>query len=126
MPVPDPDPEAWTVQRLLELLTTARLRSAHEAGLQTAIATVLDGAGVPYAREARLGAAGRVDFLVARIGLEVKVTGSLKDVRAQLARYAEHADIDAVVLVTRCLRHKMPAELCGKPIHVLNLWGAVL
>lgn len=126
MPVPDDDTEPWTVQRLIELLTAARLRGAHESDLQAAIAAVLDEAGAPYQREVRLGAAGRVDFTVGRIGLEVKVTGSVKDVRAQLARYAEHDDLDAVVLVTRCLRHKMPDTLRGKPIHVIHLWGALL
>lgn len=124
MPVPD-DTEPWTVRRLIELLTSARIRGAHEADLQAALATVLTTAGAPFTREVRLGT-GRIDFLVHRIGIEVKVTGSVKDVRAQLARYAEHNDLDAVVLVTRCLRHKMPDTLCNKPIHVIHLWGALL
>lgn len=115
-----------TSEQLKQLLTSARFRSADEAGLQVAIAAVLDGAGVPYVREARLGTAGRIDFLVGRVGLEVKVKGAVKDVRTQLARYAEHPDVDAVVLVTRCLRHKMPPTLCGVPILVISLWGALL
>ena len=126
MPVPNDDTEPWTVQQLLELLTSARFRAAHEADLQAAIATVLDDAGAPFTREVHLGTAGRIDFIVHRIGIEVKVAGPVKDVRAQLARYAEHDALDTVVLVTRCLRHKMPETLCDKRIHVIHLWGALL
>lgn len=113
------------VSRLLSRLS---LRATDEVEIQGAIERALVAAGLEVAREVDVGEAGRIDFEVPdlRLGIEVKVKGSGKDVTEQLSRYAETGRYDAVLLVTTLHRHRMPAELCGVRILVCHLWGAVL
>lgn len=110
------------------LLSRAAIRATDELEIQGAIERVLVAAGLVVAREVDLGDAGRIDLEVTslRLGIEVKVKGSAKDVTEQLSRYAETGRYDSVLLVTTLRRHRMPDELCGVRILVCHLWGAVL
>lgn len=59
----------------------------------------------------------RIDFVVDRIGVELKVDGGFAEVLRQLGRYARHDSIDGLVLVsTRRRLAGMPGELLGKPL----------
>jgi hypothetical protein len=60
----------------------------------------------------------RIDFVVGRIGVELKVDGSPAAVLRQLDRYAAAAELDAVTLVTTRRAHLrgLPSELRGKPV----------
>ncbi len=61
----------------------------------------------------------RIDFLVGRTGLELKVDGSLQAVTSQLSRYAQADRVDALVLLTTKLRLcRVPPMLNGKPVVV--------
>ena len=75
--------------------------------------------------EQLVGAQGRL--LAGRVGVEVKTGGGRNDVVRQLTRYAHCPEVDELVLVTtRAKHHHMPAEVAGKPVHLVSLIGAAL
>lgn len=116
-----------TMGEIAALLRAHAFTANDEAELQRAIAEVLTGAGVEHQREARLTARDRIDFLVGRIGLEVKVDGALAAVTRQLHRYAQLPEIDGLLLVTTRPQHRAaPRDLCGKPVGVVLLHGGML
>lgn len=88
---------------------------SNEYDLQDGIALALDRADISYEREVQLGNAGRVDFLVDDIAVEVKVRGSRAAVLRQLYRYAVVDDVAAVLLVTPSLKLVCPYMLASKP-----------
>lgn len=97
----------------------------NEQELQNGIAVTLTEAMVQFEREALIGAAteSRVDFLIGRIALEVKVGGGVAPVMRQLDRYAHCEGIDAIILVTSRLRHLvcLPSCINSKPLHVTEI-----
>lgn len=104
-----------------------RFRYASEDELQRGIAKALAGAGFVVEREVRLDGASRIDLLVDRVGIEVKVDGNARTVARQCARYLAHEPLDGLILVTNRVRHlRLPAEVNGKPIIVIELAGAGL
>lgn len=104
------------------VLGSARFRYTSEDELQQGISLVLDKHGFAFEREARLDARSRIDFLVGDVGIEVKVAGSAADLGVQVLRYLRHDRIRAVVIVTTRARHRdIPAELEGKPVHIVHL-----
>ncbi len=113
-------------EAIVRLICGHRYRHADERGLQDGVARVLEGAGVGFVREAPLGAAGVIDFLVGDIGVEVKVSGGLAEITRQLFRYAESPEIATLVLITTRARHAVPATLKGKRVHVGHLLSGAL
>lgn len=116
------------VDRLLAdigaVLRTANLRYRDEVDLHGGIAEALTAAGFDVAREVKLGRLGRIDMVVDRVGIEVKVDGGTAAVRRQVIRYTESDQLDAVLLVTNRARHgQMPTEANGKPVRVLAIFG---
>lgn len=103
-----------------------RFRFADEDALQEAIAAVLTDVGFTPKREVRLDARCRIDLLVDRVGVEVKVGGAAGDVVSQLTRYAAFDAIEELVLVTTRPRHKVPAFIAGKPCHMVMLGAQAL
>ena len=85
-------------------------------------------AGVGFRREVPLTKADIVDFLFDDgVAVEVKVKGSWPLVLRQLLRYAECAEVKAVVLVTSKIRLGiLPTLLRGKPLAVAALWKSFL
>lgn len=89
-------------------------------------------------REWILDKRNRVDFLVdmepgtiarwsTAVAVEVKIAGSLKNVRRQLERYAAHPEVHEVLLVTtKASHHHIPTELNGKPVVLCTLVEAGL
>ncbi len=116
------------IDDVFKLLNSLDCRGAHENTIQVAIERALLKAGHRVEREVRIGEAGRIDFEIPdlRLGIEVKVDGAATAVTEQLSRYAETGRYDTVMLVTTKRRHKMPDTLCGVPIRVCHLWGAIL
>lgn len=102
-----------------------RFRYVREDDLQEGLAEALRSEGFELEREVRLDARNRIDLLVGRVGVEVKVAGRPDAVLRQLERYAESDLVDAIMLVTSRVRHRVPAELNGKPVTVVQLagWG---
>lgn len=116
-----------TARTVAEVLAPYRFRWAREDDLQRAIAGALAGAGLPLEREVALTRRDRVDLLVGRVAVEVKIAGSARGVRRQLARYAGSPLVDEIVLVTARSAHTALAGVVGgKPVEVVSLAGAGL
>jgi hypothetical protein len=120
--------QAVTVAGVVAVIAAHRFGHATEAELQDGLADVLTRAGYSVKREARLSARNRIDLLVDRIGIEVKVDGSAGNVVRQLERYADSEALDALVLASSRRHHlAMPGSLNGKPVVVVSLvTGALL
>jgi ABC-type uncharacterized transport system substrate-binding protein len=117
------DPEGFA-HTLAALLSGHRYRYSSETDLQAAIAKLLDRAGIDYRREFRLCELDRPDFMVGDVAIEVKIDGSLASVVRQIARYAEHDEVRAIVLVsTRAVHRSIPATFNGKPVVLASLLG---
>lgn len=90
-----------------------------EKELQASIAEVITRTDLPVEREKALGPGDRIDILVAGVGIEVKVAGSVETVQRQLLRYARSEMVEALVLVTsRWQGSGVPDMLEGKPVRV--------
>lgn len=118
----------WGGSVVAELLSEAHLQFITEDDLQQAIKERLDNAEVYPEREVHLSdGQSRIDLLAGRTGIEVKLEGSWANVIRQLTRYAKCPEIESLVLVTtRAKHHKLPDQLCGKPLHLVSLIGAGL
>lgn len=111
---------------LAEIIRCSRYRFADEYDLQDGIAGALEAAGIEFEREVRVKG-GRLDFLIGRVALEVKITCAASRVERQVRRYLEGGDIDGVVIVAMTPKHgKLPPEIAGKPVEVVVLAGAAL
>lgn len=97
--------------------------TAREEQLQDAIEDVLRKEGIGYVREAGLGSAGRVDFLVEGVAVEVKIKGGSGDVLRQLYRYAGREEVTGILLITTKVSHVrgLPETMRGKPV-----WAVVV
>lgn len=108
-----------------DAVAAARYGYVNEDELQAGLAQALVAAGHDVTREVRLSGRDRVDLLVDRTAVEVKIAGTPERVLAQLARYAECEWIDDLVLVTTRARHRnLPPTVGGKPLRVVVLGGA--
>lgn len=93
-----------------------------ESELQEAVAVVFKCEGFPFEREVSLSPKDRIDFVVHKVGIEVKTAFSPKAVVEQLIRYAKHEEIDALVLVTTRAQHRViPGTLLGKVVYVVHI-----
>ena len=98
-------------------------------GIHGAIAEALAAAGLEYEHEYRLGPRRRIDFRVGRIGIEVKKGRPASSaLAAQLRKYLESDELDAVIVVTQRVT-RVPNAIDGKPVRLLSLnrlWGVAL
>lgn len=105
-----------------ETIMRYRYRWRTEDDLQAAIFETLAASGFEPRREVRLSERDRIDLMVGRVGVEIKVAGEPPAVLRQLGRYAESDDVDALVLVTARARHiQLPADVLGKPLVIRTL-----
>lgn len=111
------------IDAIRKALTGMRPTGRTENSLQRAVAARLSSAKIEASRETPLrGVRCRPDFMVGGIVVELKVKGGLGAVTSQLHRYAEHEDVEAVILVTTLLRHTdQPDEMCGKPVRCIYI-----
>lgn len=99
---------------------------ANEDGLQEGIAGALSVEGYYPEREVRLTTRDRVDILVGRVGVEVKIAGRADRVLRQLTRYAASDRVDELLLATTRASHRtLPSTVSGKPLIVVHIGGAV-
>lgn len=95
-----------------------------QAQVATWLATRLPGANI--LREHRLSPADIPDFFIKGVVVEVKMNASRAPaIVRQLARYAGHSDVTAIVLLSN-RAVVLPAEIEGKPLHVVSLGRAWL
>jgi hypothetical protein len=119
--------ESMTPQKLVTLLNGYRYSLDSENALQEGIAKSLRRENVEFEREVPLTKRDRIDFMVGRIGLEVKIGGTFSMLLRQLDRYAQCPEVDAlVVMASRSRLTNVPCELRGKPICVCGLLGSKL
>lgn len=109
------------VHTVTRILRSHRFRYQDEADLQRGIAEALAEYGPE--REVRLSADDRIDFVLWRVGIEVKIKGGISPLTRQLLRYAQSPDVDALVLVTSRRQYalQLPRVLNGKPLHVVDV-----
>lgn len=113
-------------QLLTQVISGPRFHWRGEKDLQDGIEFVLRGESIGYEREHKLGSLGVIDFLVGRVGVEVKIKGQASSVIAQLKRYASHPEVDELLLVTgRMQLTRMPDHIDGVPLHVVALTGSL-
>lgn len=107
------------VDQTLSAIRGHLYRFANEDELQQGLAAALEAAGLDVAREVSVDARNRIDLMVGRIGIEVKVKGGVAEVNRQLCRYAPH--VDHLVLVTIKATHgqHLPDEIDGTPLTVV-------
>jgi hypothetical protein len=111
-----------TGPELADLLARYRYTYQSEIDLQRLLAGTLTDAGFAAEREVRVAPRCRIDILVGRVGIEVKIDGSAEDAAWQLLRYAHSPLLDALVLATTCARHRtLPPVIAGTPLHVAYL-----
>ena len=112
-------PDAASVVAALRRL---RCRFADEDQLQAMLTAGLCALGFDVEREVPLARGERIDLVVGRTGIEVKITGQTSSVARQLRRYATSERIDDLVLVTSCPRHAfVPRRIDETPVHVVVL-----
>ncbi len=99
---------------------------AVEESLHLEIAHVLTELGHKYLREHILNPRSRVDFYLPehRIGIEVKVAGSVNEAIRQISRYNECHQIDGTILISSRAGHtSIPSMLADKPVRVVFIGG---
>ena len=97
------------------------IRVASERALGDHLWGVLS-ARFPGAEREASGRDGRIDFVIGRVGIELKIAGSVSDVTRQLWRYADSGRFDALVLVTSVSRHnQIRVEDFAVPVHIVHL-----
>lgn len=115
------------VDLVAEAIGHHRFRYANEDMLQRGLAGALTLDGFDVRREVWIAEGCRIDLLVGRVGVEVKVGGSARDVVRQCVRYLESDLLDGLVLVTSRVRHHLDSmEVGDKPVRVVQLAGAGL
>lgn len=109
------------------LLSKYKFNGGSEYELQDAIAKLLVQSGFAFQREVKLSDQDRIDFMVGRCGMEVKIGHPWSTVVRQLQRYALSPDVDELVLVTNKIRlTDMPISIGGKPVTVAFMGGGLL
>lgn len=117
-----------TTDHIERVLQATPLPRTPEIRLQNAIALALADHGFLFHREVRLTPEDVIDFVVDdRLGIEVKVDGSLSEVTRQLHRYAHSERVSELLLVTTRSKHRpMPPAFGRTPIRVLHLLSGAL
>lgn len=121
---------ARDMDRIADVLSAVRMPAQpEEYDIHAAVAGALDGSGLEYTHEYKLGPRNRIDFLVGRIGIEVK-KGRPASSRlvGQLRRYLESDALDGMIVITQRVT-ALPATINGKPVKLITLnrlWGVAL
>lgn len=113
-----PSPEA---ERLIRLIGSARVDLSTEAAAQRGLARLFEADGVPHEAEVTLSAADRIDFLVGRVGVEVKIGQPRRAILRQLERYAGSDRLDELLLVSSAPFPSGGFRAHGKPVFIVSL-----
>jgi len=119
----------YQIGQLIDFLQRQRLDAVREKRAQAQLSDALTAEGWSFKREYPLGEQGVVDFLVevggCRVALELKAKAQRMRIYRQLERYAEHPDVDCLLLLTGTAM-ALPATIHGKPAGVISLGGGWL
>lgn len=109
------------VREIARVIEAARVRSSTETQAHDDVEAALASAGMAVQREVIIDARSRIDLMVGRIAIEVKVGGAKRAIWRQVHRYAEHPDVDGVVLATGVALPRSQMDAAGKPFAVASL-----
>lgn len=109
------------IDRIMQAILRLHFNYADEIGLQEGIEQALARANIENRREVVLAPRDRIDFMVGRIGIEVKVAGNADRALFQLERYANSGEIDGLLLITTRSWAAFPDCVGGKPLEVISL-----
>ena len=118
------------IAAIVEALGAVRMPAQPgEYDIHGQIAEALKTADLDFEHEHRLGPRRRIDFIVGRVGIEVKKgRPAAPALTEQLRRYLASEELDAVIVVTqRAL--PLPKTIGGKPVVIVSLnrlWGVAL
>lgn len=116
-----------SAEEIRKALEGYKFQYADEMQLQEGIANALAGSKISFVREVRLTPQDRIDFMVEKTGIEVKVGHPLASVMRQIHRYMQSDGIGELLLVTNRCRHAIiPKFVNGKPVEVLFLGWRML
>lgn len=120
---------AWdeTLGVLQRCLASFQFNFSNEKELQEGIESAFVGAMLPFRREVHLAPGDVADFIVQPgVCVEVKIAGGLSALTRQLHRYAQHAQVGSILVVTSkaALCH-VPSRLNGKRVVALLLRGGL-
>lgn len=105
-------------------LQLQRFNVAQEKQTQLEVEQYLLHSGISFEREKRLSAQDIPDFFIqcepGAIVLEVKNRYQRKAIYRQLERYAQHPNVNGIILLTGTSM-KLPAEINSKPAIVVSL-----
>jgi len=121
MTPPIVNPTLADAERLIALISSARLDLSTEGAVQRGLARLLREERVPYEAEVVLAPSDRIDFVIGRVGIEVKIGQSRRAILRQLERYAASDRVDAILLVSSAPFPSSGFELNGKPVHIVSL-----
>ena len=118
------------LRRVADALASVRMPAQpEEYDIHAAVADALSAAGLAFIHEYRLGPRNRIDFLVGRVGIEVKKgRPATSDLTRQLRRYLAADALDGLIVVTQRVT-AVPGVICGKPVILVSLnrlWGVAL
>lgn len=115
-----------TPEIVVRLLRQTPLPVSTEAAMQEAVEQRLKDFLMPFEREVRMGPNNRIDFMVeGGIGIEVKTRCPRRQIHRQLARYADHPDVTALILVTGTFTG-LPETLNEKSVFLVSSGRASL
>lgn len=116
-----------TLGAVQRCLARFQFNFSNEKELQEGIESALADAMIPFRREVHLAAGDVADFIVQPgVCVEVKIGGGLSALTRQLHRYAQHARVGSILVVTSkaALCH-LPERLNGKRVIALVLRGGL-
>lgn len=116
-------------ESVIKALASYRYSFQDEFELQAGVAAALKQNAIRFEREFRMyhadlhGKWDQPDFFLPTFGLviEVKIDFAQSQVIRQLDRYAAHAIVLAILLITSRSCHGMPSSINSKPLRVLNV-----
>ena len=116
--------------RIVEAIETLRISPQNqEYDLHALISSALSERSIHHEHEARIGAGCRVDFLIDRIAIEIKIgKPSSSALRKQLERYLMCDVLEGIIVVTE-RSTSLPHTIHGKRIVNISLnrlWGVSL
>ena len=118
------------MEKLIRALETLRAPIQQgEYDLHQLVMDALEAQGIPCEHEVKLAPRCRIDLMCGGVGIEIK-RGKPDRARliAQLTRYAQCAQLNALVLVVE-KSVSLPRTVAGKPLHIIclnRLWGIAL
>ena len=118
------------IQTIVCALSSIRSPAAPgEYDLHAEVSSALTRADIAHSHEHKLAPRCRIDFLVGRIGIEIKKGRPVPSaLREQLARYLRSDELDAVIVVAQ-QAVTLPKTIVGKPVELVSLnrlWGVAL